>query len=305
MKVILKHKFKTTIVVLILFVFGFIHFYFPRILIEPNNALVQFMNPTSHKPKVSDLNLDYKTLKVTTKDGLKLSACTIYSNTSENKGTLVLLHGIRAYKEHFLSMCDLLANKGYNTVIIDLRGHGDSEGKYCTFGHYEKYDIIALIDAMITDKRLSKNIGIWGQSLGGAIALQTMEIDPRIKFGVIESTFSDFSLVSKEYLKRLLKIDNDWFSEYLSQRINQLAKFESKKVLPKESVRNINQSTLLVHGTKDDRINIQHARINFKNLKATDKTFLKIDGANHLNVWQKGGLNYQHKVLSFIDKVCL
>ena len=68
--------------------------------------------------------------------------------------------------------------------MLNLRGHGESRGTYCTFGYKEKYDIVSVIDEIMLDKRLSKNIGIWGQSLGGAIALQTMAIDKRIKYGV-------------------------------------------------------------------------------------------------------------------------
>lgn len=64
--------------------------------------------------------------------------------------TIILLHGIRGYKEHFSELAIRLNGKGYNTLALDLRAHGDSDGKYCTYGFYEKYDVQKAVDFLIT-----------------------------------------------------------------------------------------------------------------------------------------------------------
>jgi dipeptidyl aminopeptidase/acylaminoacyl peptidase len=194
----------------------------------------------------------------------------------------------------------LLSERGFNSVILDLRGHGASGGTYCTFGHKEKHDIVSVVDAIMLDKRLSKNIGVWGQSLGGAIALQIMAIDKRIKYGVVESTFSDLKDVSAEYLKRLLKIDNTLISNYLLQRVYSIA--DIGQVKPKEIVKEITQPIILVHGMKDKRINIYHALLNYENITSKDKTLLQIENGTHLNIWKKGGGKYLHTIFSFLDR---
>ena len=292
---------KITITVFLIFVLGIlsIHFYLPRIFIEPNNVIVKILNKFSNKLSPNDFDLDSSKFEIFTKDGYKLRAFKIYSKDSKNKGTVIFLHGIRAYKEHFLPICKLLSQKGFNSVIIDLRAHGESGGTYCTFGSKEKHDIVALIDIMMLDKRLNKNIGIWGQSLGGAIALQTMAIDKRIQYGIIESTFSDLNDVSEEYLKRLLKIDNTILINYLLKRVNSIA--EIKDVKPKEAVKNVTQPIVLVHGKCDKRINIYHARLNFENIKSIDKTFIQIEKGTHLNIWEQGGTEYFKSILSFLE----
>jgi alpha-beta hydrolase superfamily lysophospholipase len=300
LSIIKRNKIKTSFTFILLFNILFIHFYLPRIFIEPNNIVVQLLNKSPNKLSPEAFSLDYKTMNIYTDDGLKLSAYKIYSEHLKSKGTIIFLHGIRAYKEHFLPMCKVLSKKGFNSIIVDLRGHGESGGKYCTFGYYEKHDIVSLLDAAMLDKRINKNIGVWGQSLGGAIALQTMAIDNRIKFGIIESTFSDLNSVSEEYLTRLIKINEKSISNYLLKRVYEIAELESEKVKPKESVKKIVQPILLVHGTKDNRIDSYHALKNFNNLRSKNKTFIQIKGANHINVWKRGGSAYLNKVFSFI-----
>jgi len=297
-----RHKIKTGLIICAVFNILFIHFYLPKIFIEPNNIIVKLINKSPLKLNPKSFNLNYEAFQTLTKDHLKIKGYKIFTKQKNSNGTIILLHGIRAYKEHFIPICKLLSVKGYNSVIIDLRGHGESEGKYCTFGQNEKHDIISIVDEIIADNRLNNNLGIWGQSLGGAIALQTLEIDNRIKFGIIESTFSDLDIVSKSYLKRLLKIDNNIISNYLINRSNEIGNFDSSKIRPMNSAKKITQPILLVHGTKDKRINIKHAELNFKNLKSSNKYFLKIKNANHLNVWKKGGNQYFKQVLSFIEK---
>ena len=297
-----RHKIRTALIVCLVFNILFIHFYLPKIFIEPNNLIVNLINGSPIKVHPKALGLKNEHFEINTKDNLKIRGFKIFSGQEKSKGTIILLHGIRAYKEHFSPMCKLLSKRGFNTVIIDLRGHGESEGKYCTFGFKEKYDIVEVVNEIIEDNRLNNNIGIWGQSLGAAISLQTLAIDKRIKFGILESTFADLDEVSRAYINRLLKIDNLTLSDYLIERSNAIGGFDSSKIKPKESAKKITQSILLVHGTKDNRINIKHAEINFKNLQSKNKLFLKVKDANHLNVWKKGGSNYFQQVFSFIDK---
>jgi alpha-beta hydrolase superfamily lysophospholipase len=274
----------------------------PKIFIEPNNIIVNLINKSSVKLNPKLFNLNYEAFETITKDNLQIKGYKIFTKQKDAKGTIILLHGIRAYKEHFLPICKLLSLKGYNSIIIDLRGHGESEGKYCTFGQKEKQDISLIVDEIIADNRLSNDIGIWGQSLGAAISLQVLAIDKRIKYGIIESTFSDLDIVSKAYIKRLLKIENNTISNYLINRSNKTGDFDSSKIRPMDSAKKITQPILLVHGTNDKRINIKHAELNFKNLKSSNKIFLKIKDATHLNIWKKGGSNYFKQVFSFIDK---
>lgn len=260
--------------------------------------------PTSRKdiPTPEDYQLKSEKVTINTIDDLTLKGYIIRTRLEKQKGTIILVHGIRASKEHFLPLCKFLSDSGYNSVIIDLRAHGESDGKYCTYGFYEKSDLSLLIDHLLKTESLTTNLGIWGQSLGGAVSLQTLAIDPRLKFGIVESTFTDFRTIVHDYVKQRIGFDIPFLTDYLIWRAEDIADFESEQVVPSKSAASIMQPVLMVHGSKDDRIKYDYGLENFKSLAGRDKQFITCADANHLNVWESCGEQYFENVLDFIER---
>lgn len=256
-------------------------------------------------PTPRDHGLEADRINIKTFDNLNLSSYLIRTDPLNQKGTIILVHGIRAAKEHFLPLSKMLSDSGYNSVILDLRAHGESEGKYCTYGFYEKQDLSLFIDSILRIDNISSNLGIWGQSLGGAISLQTLAIDSRLKFGIVESTFSDFRTIVHDYIKQRIGFEIPFMSNYFIWRAEKIASFKSAEVVPLRSAALVKQPVLVVHGTKDDRIKIEYGLQNFKTLSNGGKEFFECPEANHLNVWTICRDEYFKKVFNFIDKQSL
>lgn len=237
------------------------------------------------------------------KDNLKLQVF-ISDNPTNSKETIILLHGIRSRKESFIQLGKWFLDNNYQFVAIDNRGHGKSEGKYCSFGYHEKQDIKLLIDEL--EKRGCSNIGVFGQSLGGAIGLQSLAFDKRLKFGIIESTFNNFKEISTNYFCRITGISPNSsialnIFPYCIKRAGKIAEFPIDSCNPSEHSRKINSPVLLVHGDSDKRIPIKNAMLNFKKIK--NCRFLKIKNANHSNIHQKGGEEYFEKIKEFLNSI--
>ncbi len=64
------------------------------------------------------------------------------------RGTILVLHGVLARSATMLPAARALADAGYRAVLVDLRGHGRSTGKYMTFGLQEAKDLSQVIDAL-------------------------------------------------------------------------------------------------------------------------------------------------------------
>ncbi|AUC75976.1 alpha/beta hydrolase [Olleya sp. Bg11-27] len=298
---IIKWTFFTLIIVGLLL----IHFFVPRLISEIRNPVVSLIKRNHNvKPIISTKSesiVKRKSISINTFDDIKLSASITYSNFNPVKGTIILLHGIRSNKNHFIDLSHLLSENGYNSVALDLRAHGESEGQFCSFGVNEKKDIKKLVDYLYRDEKLKK-IGIWGQSLGGAVSLQAMGIDERIEFGIIESAFSDFKTIVNDYFYLHAGFSFAPFSNYLANRTGKIAEFDPNDAKPMKYCKNIKQPILIVHGNKDKRINIKYGQENFSKIKSVEKEFVIIDSANHLNIWKVGGEKYFDKVISFLDK---
>ena len=166
----------------------------------------------------------------------------------------------------------------------------------------EKKDICYLIIVIGKQESITENIGIWGQSLGGAIGLQAIGNDKRIKFGIIESTFSDFKTITNDYFSYHAGFNIRMLTNYLVYRAGKIAEFDPKDAKPIKYCENIEQPVLIIHGNKDKRINIQYAKNNFSKIPSSKKEFIEIENANHLNVWKTGGSKYFERVIKFIEE---
>lgn len=181
-----------------------------------------------------------------------------------------------------------------------MRAHGESQGTYCTFGVKERKYVSSVIDKLAA-LRIDKNIGVWGLSLGGAVALQSLALDKRLKFGIIESTFTDYPSVAQDYTRRILNFNLPSFANYLIKRSGEIADFDPYDAAPVNYCPDISQTVFMAHGTEDVHIDSIYMSKNFTALpynSNNQKTFVK--GATHGNLWEVGGQVYFGNVKDFL-----
>ncbi|HKP64744.1 MAG TPA: hypothetical protein VJV78_48740 [Polyangiales bacterium] len=79
--------------------------------------------------------------------GVKLRAW-VFDPPGVPRGTIAVLHGIRASKLGELGSARAHARRGYRALILDSRGHGESSGRYLSYGVHESRDLVAVLDAL-------------------------------------------------------------------------------------------------------------------------------------------------------------
>lgn len=242
--------------------------------------------------------LNYETFDFQTYDSLLMKGYHIKADSA--KGTIILLHGIGDSKEGFYDLCSKFTSWGFSCLIFDMRAHGKSEGLYCTYGSKEKYDVHALTSLM-KQRGLAEPFGVFGNSLGGAIALQAMSVCPDLKFGIIESTFHNLKDVVMEYADDIMHFKSEWLADVVLKRSAEIAGFDPFVVCPANAAQSITDPVFMAHGTDDQKIPIDFGRINFDRLSG-QKEFVEIQGAGHLNLRKIGGLDYENKMRNFLEK---
>lgn len=259
---------------------------------------LRWMMPKGLKPE--NYGLRGQALSIQTPDHLQLSAILTESNKDTTWGTVVLLHGISACKEIEFERASLLAEAGYASLLLDLRAHGQSEGEYCTFGYAEKNDLRAVADTL--SKRFpNRPLAIWGASLGGAVALQAMEVEPRYQFGIVESTFDEFEKVALEYgADWLFGLRSLWLTQRVLHKSGEIAHFDPNAVKPVQSAAKIDRPILFIHGDKDARIPMWFGERNYEACPAPGKRWYKVPGAGHNNLWRIAGDSMRTNVLGFL-----
>ncbi len=290
-----KITFALLFLVITIGVFGYIavNSVLPNSIIQPKRI--------SENLTPDNLNLKSSNIDINVDSGINLKGFWIQSNKSETKAIIILLHGIGGCKEHFLDLAKKLADKGIASIVYDSRAHGKSGGEYCTYGYKEKNDISKIIN-YIKSKDSVLPIGIWGNSMGGAIAIQALEKDNRLEFGIIESTFTALDQIVYDYQKRYLKgIGLRGLTDFVLKRAGEIGKFDPNKVKPIISVKNIEQPVLIAHGDSDKNISFDYGKALFNGLKSKHKKFIKVKEGGHYDLSSKGGLNYTQTIFEFIE----
>ena len=256
--------------------------------------------PKGYMPE--NYGLHGREILIHTKDSLTLKGWFFQTDRDTAKATIILLHGISNCKESEFGRAKILADNGFNSVALDLRAHGESGGDYCTFGYYEKYDIQTVVDS-VSAMTNGKPVGIWGASLGGAIALQAMALDRRIAFGIIESTFDEFEKVAEEYgADWLLGLRSKWLVDRVLDKSAAIAHFDPKSVKPVDAAMLINRPMLFLHGDADDKIPIGFNRRNFEAVPSPDKQWITVPGGGHSDLWRGAGIQLEKQVSAFLEQ---
>ena len=84
----------------------------------------------------------------------------------------------------------------FTVLLVDLRYFGRSEGRVTTLGFRERDDLRRAVDALV--RRGHDRIGVFGFSLGGAIAITTAADEPRIGAVAVYSPFADLRVLAHE-----------------------------------------------------------------------------------------------------------
>jgi uncharacterized protein len=239
-------------------------------------------------------------VSIQTADSLTLKGVYLHAPGTQPRAVFILLHGIGSCKESQLERAERLSQMGFDCLVPDLRAHGSSDGEFCTFGFYEKYDTRAWVD-FLQQKNPILPIGIWGVSLGGAIALQTLGLDPRLQFGIIESTFDTFRKVALEYgADYMLGIRSQMLTDHVLAKSAAIAHFDPDQVQPVQSCGQIHVPLLFIHGDEDDKIPIEFNRNNYNAVPDARKQWITVAGANHRNVWGKGGEKLESALKNYL-----
>jgi pimeloyl-ACP methyl ester carboxylesterase len=151
-----------------------------------------------------DLGLAFEPMRFTVRDAqdrdgagtLQLAAWWM-PNPAASGRCAVLIHGFADAKVGSIAWAPTFHALGYNVLALDLRAHGESDGRHCTAGYFERHDVQQVIDQLSAERPDdAEQIVLFGASLGAAVALATVELlcdDDRLVGVILDSPFADYA----------------------------------------------------------------------------------------------------------------
>ncbi len=199
-----------------------------------------------------NVNLPVEELVITTRDGLRLAA---WLAPRPGAPAVVLLHGYPADKSDLLSIAATLHSR-FTVLLVDLRYFGASEGQVTTLGYRERDDLRRVVDVL--QGRGFGTVGVFGFSLGGAVALLAAAEEPRIRAVVAYAAFADLQTLGRELYAHfwvlrepLIVLMRVWARMFLGHDITRPS--------PAEAAARLRIPVMLIHSRADDQIPFSHA----------------------------------------------
>ena len=241
----------------------------------------------------SDLGLKYEEITFKSSDGIKLNAWFIPNN--KTKAAIIVMHGYPADKANLLGIAEFIA-RDFNVILFDFRSFGKSEGKYTTVGYLEKNDLLGAINYLEKEKNMTR-IGIYGFSLGGAVAL--MANHEGIKAIVSDSGYARLSHMV-EHMYRIFFIFK-YPLTYLTKLYGILfLRLNIDNVSPVDNIKNLKIPILLIHAEKDSQIPVSEAYLLHEANKKSELWIVK--NADHGMTHSINPKEYEEKVIGFFKE---
>lgn len=237
-------------------------------------------------------------------DGVELRGWKIRPR-SPNGDWLLLFHGVSDNRTGDLGHAELLLRHGYSVVMMDSRAHGESGGDMATYGWKERYDTVAIADALYSQEKV-RHLGALGVSMGAAIALQSAAIEPRIQAVIAEDPFADLREVSYDYagLHFSPLLGKTLFRPATIFAMKGMASaggFQSDDVSPAKAVAARAFPVLLICGTHDHTIPCRHAQRIYKAARGPRELWI-VNGAAHASALGRAPAEYETRVVQFLTE---
>ena len=239
------------------------------------------------------LGLKYEDVGFPAQDGTRLHAWFLPAR-GRVQGTILFLHGnAENISTHIMSVRWLPA-QGFNVFLLDYRGYGASEGEPTAEGVQE--DVDAAMRTLLSRSDVDPDrIVVFGQSLGGAIAIYNVAHSPyrsHIRGLAVESAFASYRDIVREKLAAF------WLTWPLQYPLSWLV---SDRHSPVRSVAEISPIPLLImHGDRDPIVPVGDGRRLFDAAREPKQLWI-VPGGGHIQAFQHQG--YRDRFVAWLEQV--
>lgn len=245
----------------------------------------------------------WEPVQVKAGDGVVLSAW-LFTTQRPNGSAVILLHGVGDTRGGSLSATSFLLRAGFVALTPDCRGHGASGGDVIGYGVRETGDVRAwadwLFDHSPGERPIERLYG-WGASMGAAILLESLRLEPRFRALVADSPFASFEEIAYDRLSQVSGIWRPAFWPVVNIGVLYArARYglDLRQASPADAVRTTRVPILLIHGTRDSHIPVRHSR-ELHELNPGSTVLWEVQGAEHVESQSAHPQEYARRVVEW------
>lgn len=228
-----------------------------------------------------------------------------YINSGDEHDKLVIMiHGLGGNRYTNYPVAKYFVEMGYDVITFDQRSSNENTAERTTYGYWEKYDVIDLID-YAEKKYPGINIGIWGTSFGGATAIQavaSLDDQSKIDFMILDCPLGNVEyMISAEMDKMNTGIPTDYML-WLGNMINkQKLGFSYEDANSINIAKKVNVPSLIINSKADEMTPFFMGEEIYNNINCDNKEMWTVDDSEHACIWEDHTYEYKLEMDEFIS----
>ena len=246
------------------------------------------------------LTLDVERVYIKSFDGLVLAG--YYHEVNKGAPIEIFFHGFRgSWQRDFCGITEAALELGHNILFVDQRAHGESEGRFITYGIKERHDALSWIEYVCRRFGDECEIVLVGASMGGATVLSCAELElpKNVKAIISDSAFSSpLGIITKVaggggFRDAVVRVG-------ASLTASVLCGFNLYESSATEAVKNAKIPIMLVHGYGDKLVPYAMA----EELTASNSSIRleSFEGADHIQSYLVDSEKYKTAYKDFLEK---
>lgn len=248
----------------------------------PDTEQYNVFRAQSEKMIRDTLSIPYEDVFITSFDGLRLHA-KFYAASERKAPVQIMFHGYKSSAER--DFCGGLRegiDGGFNVLLVDQRAHGESEGKYLTFGVNERFDCLSW--ASYAAERFGNDVKIYlyGISMGAATVLMASALPlPKSVSGIVADCgyTSPKAIICSVLRDHHVPAAPVYAVAHLGARL--FCGFDLDSASAPDALRRSHIPVLFIHGDDDRFVPCRMSRENFEASAAEHKKLLIVHNAGH------------------------
>jgi alpha-beta hydrolase superfamily lysophospholipase len=248
------------------------------------------------------LRSDLAAVQISAFDNAPLRAWFIKPRLS-NGDSVILLHGLGDNRLGMQGYAEMFLNSGYSVLMPDARAHGISGGLHPTYGLLERDDIRRWFERIEREHHSGCIFG-FGESMGAAQLLQSLDSEPNFCAVVAESSFSSFREIAFDRMGQQFHA-GPWVSMTILRPVVEIAlaycrwkyHVDLSTVSPEDAVAHTRVPVFLIHGQIDSNIPVRHSR----RIKVANPRVVlwEVPGADHCGAISVAPAEFERKVIDW------
>jgi pimeloyl-ACP methyl ester carboxylesterase len=255
---------------------------------------------TSHPSRFDPRQWDASAVRWSTLTSDSITLRGWYLPTEERRHLIVLVHGMWSSWVEMASLGRDLHGRGFDVLLFDLRGHGESDPSRLYLGRRERGDIQAVMRWADSQGFSHDRIGWLGYSMGGSTVLMEAARNPQIQVAVLDSPYGNLPKLLNSQLPRHSGLPS-WFNPGILLAARWVYGVRTDDLIPTRFARAWGERPLLlIHGTSDSTVPFSQAE---ELARAAGNTCLTrlLPGVEHVKAYQSDPEGYVQVVGTFFN----